>query len=93
MNSQFVQNATLSDGKEDFSDLAPNQRRKRLKQRIEELQSKVQQETAARQGLMKMKIVYESNPALGDPMTVEGIYTFSSPLCLIKLLFFLFQGN
>lgn len=70
--STNLQNATLSDGKEDFSDLAPNQRKKKLKQRVEELQSKVYQETAARNGLMKMKIVYEGNPALGDPMTIEG---------------------
>lgn len=33
---------------------------------------KVDQETAARNGLMKMKVVYEDNHALGDPMTVEG---------------------
>jgi hypothetical protein len=30
------------------------------------------QETAARDGLMKMKAVYEQNPALGDPMSIEG---------------------
>jgi hypothetical protein len=33
------------------------------------------QETAARDGLMKMKQVYESNPALGDPMTIQGQLT------------------
>ncbi|KAF5300609.1 hypothetical protein FQR65_LT09141 [Abscondita terminalis] len=65
-------NATVADGKEDFSDLAPNQRRKKLIQKVEELQMKVLQETATRDGLMKMKTVYESNPALGDPMSVEG---------------------
>ncbi|XP_018328161.1 formin-binding protein 1-like isoform X2 [Agrilus planipennis] len=65
-------NAAVTDGKEDFSDLAPNQRRKKLMQKVEELQTKVAQETATRDGLMKMKGVYESNPALGDPMTVEG---------------------
>ncbi|KAK9731125.1 Repeat in HS1/Cortactin [Popillia japonica] len=65
-------NAAVSDGKEDFSDLAPNQRMKKLKQRVKELQNKVAQETAARDGLLKMKTVYEANPALGNPMTVEG---------------------
>ncbi|XP_031357233.1 formin-binding protein 1-like isoform X3 [Photinus pyralis] len=65
-------NATIADGKDDYSDLAPNQRRKKLIQKVEELQTKVTQETATRDGLMKMKGVYESNPALGDPMTVEG---------------------
>lgn len=33
------------------------------------------QEQAAMEGLMKMKGVYESSPALGDPMTVEGTCT------------------
>lgn len=58
--------------KEDFSDLPPNQRRKKLNSKLQELQQKVQQETAARDGLMKMKVVYEANSLLGDPMTVEG---------------------
>lgn len=68
----YLQNAAISDGKEDLSDLPPNQRRKKLLQKVEELKSKVAQETAAKDGLMKMKGVYEANPALGDPMTVEG---------------------
>ena len=58
--------------KEDFSDLAPTQRRKKLVQKIQELQQKLGQETAARDGLMKMKVVYEENSLLGDPMTIEG---------------------
>ena len=33
------------------------------------------QETAARDGLMKMKQVYETNPALGDPMSIQGQLT------------------
>lgn len=66
-------NILSSEGlKEDFSDLPPNQRRKKLNSKIQELQQKVQQETAARDGLMKMKVVYEANSLLGDPMTVEG---------------------
>lgn len=64
----------ITDGKDDYSDLAPNQRRKKLTQKVDELQIKVAQETATKEGLMKMKGVYESNPALGDPMSVEGIY-------------------
>jgi len=64
--------AAVTDGKDDFSDLAPNQRIKKLRQRVEELQAKVKNESAARDGLMKMKGVYEGNPQLGDPMTIEG---------------------
>lgn len=58
--------------KEDYSDLPPNQRRKKLASKIQEIQQKIQSETAARDGLMKMKVVYEANSLLGDPMTVEG---------------------
>ncbi|XP_046986764.1 formin-binding protein 1-like isoform X1 [Schistocerca americana] len=61
-----------ADNKEDYSDLPPNQRKKKLQQRVEEITAKIQQETAARDGLMKMKGVYEQNPALGDPMSIEG---------------------
>jgi len=57
-----------------LSDLPPNQRRKKLSQKIEELKTKIQQESAAREGLMKMKGVYESNPALGDPRTIESTH-------------------
>ncbi|XP_011630290.1 formin-binding protein 1-like [Pogonomyrmex barbatus] len=64
--------------KEDCSDLPPNQRKKRLQQRLDEIQAKIQQETAARDGLMKMKGVYEQNPALGDPMSIEGQLNQSS---------------
>merc|ERR1719219_3090084 len=60
---------------EDFSDLPPNQRRKKLQSKIEEITGKICQETAARDGLMKMKQVYESNPALGDPMSIQGQLT------------------
>ncbi|XP_071445426.1 formin-binding protein 1-like isoform X2 [Hetaerina americana] len=64
--------STLGEAKEDFGDLPPNQRKKKIQQRIDEIAAKLQQETAARDALMKMKGVYESNPAMGDPMSVEG---------------------
>nr|XP_017028366.1 formin-binding protein 1-like isoform X3 [Drosophila kikkawai] len=68
-----MKNSLTADGqKEDFSDLPPNQRRKKLQGKITELQQKIAQETNARDGLMKMKIVYEANSSLGNPMTVEG---------------------
>lgn len=43
-----------------------------MAQKVEELKNKIAQETAARDGLMKMKGVYEANPALGDPRSVES---------------------
>uniref|UniRef100_A0A6E8VNR6 SH3 domain-containing protein n=1 Tax=Anopheles coluzzii TaxID=1518534 RepID=A0A6E8VNR6_ANOCL len=65
-------NNLSTDGlKEDFSDLPPTQRRKKLTAKVQELQQKVAQEQAASDGLMKMKGVYEANSMLGDPRTVE----------------------
>eukprot|EP00090_Calanus_glacialis_P036488 TRINITY_DN6233_c0_g1_i6.p1 TRINITY_DN6233_c0_g1~~TRINITY_DN6233_c0_g1_i6.p1 ORF type:complete len:600 (+),score=196.76 TRINITY_DN6233_c0_g1_i6:105-1904(+) len=60
---------------EDFSELPPNQRRKKLQSKLDELTAKISQETGARDGLMKMKTVYEANPALGDPMSIQGQLT------------------
>nr|CAD7594468.1 unnamed protein product [Timema genevievae] len=106
--------SSYGENKEDYSDLPPNQRKKKLQLRIEDIMAKIQQESAAsalpcstpniccwieikcfslriptmidhvtleqaeckciacRDGLMKMKGVYEQNPALGDPMSIEG---------------------
>lgn len=68
----ITQNTLSTDLKEDFSELPPTQRLKKLTIKIQELTQKIGQETAARDGLMKMKGVYEANCQLGDPMTVEG---------------------
>lgn len=68
----FFQNNLSTDGmKEDFNDLPPTQRRKKLAAKVLELQQKVAQEQAASEGLMKMKGVYEANSLLGDPRSVE----------------------
>nr|CAD7258378.1 unnamed protein product [Timema shepardi] len=64
--------SSYGENKEDYSDLPPNQRKKKLQLKIEDIMAKIQQESAARDGLMKMKGVYEQNPALGDPMSIEG---------------------
>lgn len=58
--------------KDDFSDLPPSQRKKKLIAKIQEIQQKIFQEQGARDGLIKMKGVYESNALLGDPQTVQG---------------------
>ncbi|XP_038208552.1 formin-binding protein 1-like isoform X3 [Zerene cesonia] len=67
-----IKNNMSMDGKEDYSDLPPNQKKKKLQAKVSELTKQVAQEQAAMEGLMKMKGVYETNPTLGDPMTVEG---------------------
>ncbi|GAB6021977.1 hypothetical protein CHUAL_006138 [Chamberlinius hualienensis] len=58
--------------KDDYSDLPPNQRKKKLQHKIDAISAQIQQETATRDGLMKMKVVYEQNSALGDPQSIEG---------------------
>ncbi|KAI1289549.1 Formin-binding protein 1-like [Halotydeus destructor] len=65
-------NANLDDSKDDYAELPPMQRRKRLNAKIDQIQSQINQEVAVRDGLMKMKAAYESNPSMGDPHSVEG---------------------
>ncbi|XP_059047441.1 formin-binding protein 1-like [Achroia grisella] len=67
-----IKNNMSTDGKEDYSDLPPNQKKKKLQAKVHELTKQVTQEQGAMEALMKMKGVYETNPTLGDPMTVEG---------------------
>jgi hypothetical protein len=64
--------SSCGENNEDYSDLPPNRRKKKLQLRVEDITAKIQQETAARDSLMKMKGVYEQNTALGDPMSIEG---------------------
>ncbi|OTF73113.1 formin-binding protein 1-like protein, partial [Euroglyphus maynei] len=59
------------DSKEDFSDLPPNQRRKRIQSKIDLIQSNIQQENGVREALLKMRQVYQDNPKLGDPQVVN----------------------
>ncbi|XP_075591310.1 formin-binding protein 1-like Cip4 isoform X5 [Dermatophagoides farinae] len=61
----------FSSNKEDFSDLPPNQRRKRIQSKIDLIQSNIQQENGVREALLKMRQVYQDNPKLGDPQLVN----------------------
>ncbi|XP_075281054.1 formin-binding protein 1-like isoform X2 [Opisthocomus hoazin] len=56
---------------EDFSHLPPEQRRKKLQQRIDELNRELQKETDQKDALIKMKDVYEKNPQMGDPGSLQ----------------------
>lgn len=58
--------------KDDFSDLPPVQRKKKLLSKVQEIQQKIYQEQGACDGLIKMKGVYENNSHLGDPLTVQN---------------------
>ncbi|XP_077590667.1 cdc42-interacting protein 4 homolog isoform X3 [Stigmatopora nigra] len=51
---------------EDFTHLPPEQRRKRLQEKLEETGRKLQKEIDQSEALGKMKDVYEKNPDLGD---------------------------
>ncbi|KAK7504998.1 hypothetical protein BaRGS_00003568, partial [Batillaria attramentaria] len=61
----------MDDQKEDFSDLPPNQRRRKLQQKIDGIKKEMAKEQAEREGMLKLKDVYANNPALGDPNMLE----------------------
>ncbi|XP_059483160.1 formin-binding protein 1-like isoform X5 [Neocloeon triangulifer] len=70
--THFKSNYSNSETKEDYTDLPPVQRRKKLQLKLDEIALQINKETQTRDGLMKMKSVYEANSALGDPMSIEG---------------------
>ncbi|XP_048414544.1 formin-binding protein 1 isoform X7 [Stegostoma tigrinum] len=61
----------LGSGPEDFSNLPPEQRRKKLQQKIDEINKEIQKESDQKDGLIKMKDAYIKNPQLGRPETVD----------------------
>ncbi|KAI3368490.1 hypothetical protein L3Q82_025507 [Scortum barcoo] len=91
---------------EDFSHLPPEQRRKRLQQRIDELNKELQKEmdqsnkllivinpsqqlmltllVSLRDALNKMKDVYEKNPQMGDPNSLQP--KISETICNMEKL-------
>ncbi|KAF0041781.1 hypothetical protein F2P81_005313 [Scophthalmus maximus] len=69
---------------EDFSHLPPEQRRKRLQQRIDELNKELQKEMDQRDALNKMKDVYEKNPQMGDPISLQP--KISETICNMEKL-------
>ncbi|XP_060106469.1 formin-binding protein 1 isoform X10 [Heteronotia binoei] len=58
-------------GPEDFSNLPPEQRRKKLQQKVDELSKDIQKEMDQRDALTKMKDVYIKNPQMGDAASVD----------------------
>uniref|UniRef100_A0A8C4XTN7 Formin binding protein 1 n=1 Tax=Falco tinnunculus TaxID=100819 RepID=A0A8C4XTN7_FALTI len=61
----------LGAGPEDFSHLPPEQRRKKLQQKVDELNKDIQKEMDQRDALTKMKDVYIKNPQMGDAASVD----------------------
>nr|XP_057944051.1 cdc42-interacting protein 4 homolog isoform X2 [Doryrhamphus excisus] len=56
---------------EDFSHLPPEQRKKSLQAKIDDITRKLNRAQEESEALEKMKGVYEHNPELGDPSTLE----------------------
>ncbi|XP_049342017.1 formin-binding protein 1-like isoform X3 [Astyanax mexicanus] len=69
---------------EDLSHLPPEQRRKKLQQRIDELNRELQKEMDQRDALNKMKDVYEKNPQMGDPGSLQP--KISETICNMEKL-------
>lgn len=56
---------------EDFSNFPPEQRRKKLQQKVDELNKDIQKEMDQRDAITKMKDVYLKNPQMGDPASLD----------------------
>ncbi|XP_041825678.1 formin-binding protein 1 isoform X14 [Melanotaenia boesemani] len=69
--NSHVRSLIEGSGPEDFSHLPPEQRRKKLQGKIDELNKDIQKEMDQRDALTKMKDVYVKNPQMGDPASVD----------------------
>ncbi|KAG7491292.1 hypothetical protein MATL_G00002070 [Megalops atlanticus] len=56
---------------EDFAHLPPEQRRKKLQQKMDDIGKELQKEMDQSEALEKMRDVYEKNPQMGDPGSLE----------------------
>ncbi|XP_020324053.1 formin-binding protein 1 isoform X2 [Oncorhynchus kisutch] len=61
----------LGSGPEDCSHLPPEQRRKKLQAKINDINKEIQKEMDQRDALSKMKDVYIKNPHMGDANSVD----------------------
>lgn len=56
----------------DYSELPPNQKRKKIQAKIDQLNREISQANSVKDGLLVMKQAYEENGAFGDPKTIEN---------------------
>ncbi|XP_019584391.1 formin-binding protein 1 isoform X2 [Rhinolophus sinicus] len=68
---EYVLSLKLGAAPEDFSNLPPEQRRKKLQQKVDELNKDIQKEMDQRDAITKMKDVYLKNPQMGDPASLD----------------------
>ncbi|XP_017284864.1 cdc42-interacting protein 4 homolog isoform X4 [Kryptolebias marmoratus] len=71
-SKKFTPDKIMPTVTEDFGHLPPEQRRKRLQQKLEEISKELQKEVDQSEALGKMKDVYEKNPQMGDPATLAS---------------------
>ncbi|XP_014329489.1 cdc42-interacting protein 4 isoform X3 [Xiphophorus maculatus] len=69
-NKKFTPDRIMPTVTEDFGHLPPEQRRKRLQHKLEEISKELQKEADQSEALGKMKDVYEKNPQMGDPASL-----------------------
>ncbi|TDH15727.1 hypothetical protein EPR50_G00012890 [Perca flavescens] len=62
---------TKAHAAEDFSHLPPEQRKKKLQAKIDDITKELQKTQDQSDALEKMKGVYEKNPQMGDPSSLE----------------------
>lgn len=61
-----------ANNKNDYSELPPNQKRKKIQAKIDQLNSQISQANGVKDGLIIMRQAYEENGAFGDPKTIES---------------------
>ncbi|XP_029913363.1 cdc42-interacting protein 4 homolog isoform X5 [Myripristis murdjan] len=71
-SKKFTPERSMPTVTEDFAHLPPEQRRKRLQQKLEEIAKELQKEVDQSEALGKMKDVYEKNPQMGDPASLAS---------------------
>uniref|UniRef100_A0A3B4XXG9 Thyroid hormone receptor interactor 10 n=1 Tax=Seriola lalandi dorsalis TaxID=1841481 RepID=A0A3B4XXG9_SERLL len=68
---KILRKSCLPPAAEDFSHLPPEQRKKRLQAKIDDITKELQKTQDQSDALEKMKGVYEQNPQMGDPSSLE----------------------
>ncbi|XP_048847207.1 cdc42-interacting protein 4 homolog isoform X2 [Brienomyrus brachyistius] len=63
----FVPEKSVPTATEDFTHLPPEQRRKKLQRKMDDIGKELQKEQDQSEALLKMKDVYEKNPQMGNP--------------------------
>lgn len=56
----------------DYSELPPNQKRKKIQAKVDELRNQIGQAKSVEDGLLNMRQAYEENGNFGDPKTIES---------------------